>query len=222
MEKRLRNKILLHMLYGFGAAVVIIGALFKILHLEVGPLTGGLVLGIGLGTEAIIFCIAALDTSDIKEEHESYVKAQEGEQIIKGNNDDGLSEKLDQMLADAKLDVALMEKLTGSITDFQSTVESLSPMANAISSTTSYSEKLSEATVSIDDLNDAYKKQVDVINDQVSIQSDRLEMAKSNTELDEETYQKAESLKAQIDALSENLNALNQVYAGMLSAMNKN
>lgn len=222
MEKRLRNKILLHMLYGFGAAVVIIGALFKILHLEVGPLTGGLVLGIGLGTEAIIFCIAALDTSDIKEEHESYVKAQEGEQIIKGNNDDGLSEKLDQMLADAKLDVALMEKLTGSITDFQSTVESLSPMANVISSTTSYSEKLSEATLSIDDLNDAYKKQVDVINDQVSIQSDRLEMAKSNTELDEETYQKAESLKAQIDALSENLNALNQVYAGMLSAMNKN
>ena len=210
------------MLYGFGAAVVIIGALFKILHLEVGPLTGGLVLGIGLGTEAIIFCIAALDTSDIKEEHESYVKAQEGEQIIKGNNDDGLSEKLDQMLADAKLDVALMEKLTGSITDFQSTVESLSPMANVISSTTSYSEKLSEATLSIDDLNDAYKKQVDVINDQVSIQSDRLEMAKSNTELDEETYQKAESLKAQIDALSENLNALNQVYAGMLSAMNKN
>ena len=222
MEKRLRNKILLHMLYGFGAAVVIIGALFKILHLEVGPLTGGLVLGIGLGTEAIIFCIAALDTSDIKEEHESYVKAQEGEQIIKGNNDDGLSEKLDQMLADAKLDVALMEKLTGSITDFQSTVESLSPMANVISSTTSYSEKLSEATLSIDDLNDAYKKQVDVINDQVTIQSDRLEMAKSNTELDEETYQKAESLKAQIDALSENLNALNQVYAGMLSAMNKN
>lgn len=210
------------MLYGFGAAVVIIGALFKILHLEVGPLTGGLVLGIGLGTEAIIFCIAALDTSDIKEEHESYVKAQEGEQIIKGNNDDGLSEKLDQMLADAKLDVALMEKLTGSITDFQSTVESLSPMANVISSTTSYSEKLSEATLSIDDLNDAYKKQVDVINDQVTIQSDRLEMAKSNTELDEETYQKAESLKAQIDALSENLNALNQVYAGMLSAMNKN
>ena len=222
MEKRLRRKILIHMLYGFGAAIVIIGALFKILHIEIGPLTGGLVLGIGLSTEALIFCVAALDTSEIKEEHENFVNTHGGDHQKPLNNEEGLSEKLDEMLAKAKLDVSLMEKFTGSINDFQNTVESLSPVADVISTTNSYSEKLSEATYTMDDLNGAFKKQAEVINDQVQIQSDRLEMAKSSTELDEETFQKAENLKAQIDALASNLDALNQVYAGMLSAMNKN
>ena len=53
LKKRLRGKLMMHMLFGLGGAVVIIGALFKILHLEIGPITGGLVLGLGLGTEAV-------------------------------------------------------------------------------------------------------------------------------------------------------------------------
>jgi len=74
LNKRLRSKVAMHMLFGLGGAVVIIGALFKILHLEIGPITGGLVLGLGLGTEALIFTVAALNTGEIKEEHQDYVK----------------------------------------------------------------------------------------------------------------------------------------------------
>lgn len=74
LNKRLRSKVAMHMLFGLGGAVVIIGALFKILHLEIGPITGGLVLGLGLGTEALIFTVAALNTGEIKEEHNDYVK----------------------------------------------------------------------------------------------------------------------------------------------------
>jgi hypothetical protein len=39
LKKRLRGKVAMHMLFGLGGAVVIIGALFKILHLEIGPIT---------------------------------------------------------------------------------------------------------------------------------------------------------------------------------------
>jgi len=39
LNKRLRSKVAMHMLFGLGGAVVIIGALFKILHLEIGPIT---------------------------------------------------------------------------------------------------------------------------------------------------------------------------------------
>ena len=74
LKKRLKGKVAMHMLFGLGGAVVIIGALFKILHLEFGPITGGLVLGLGLGTEALIFTVAALNTGEIKEEHEDFVK----------------------------------------------------------------------------------------------------------------------------------------------------
>ena len=73
LQKRLRGKLIMHMLFGLGGAVVIIGALFKILHLEFGPITGGLVLGIGLGTEALIFTASAMATGEIHEEHSEYV-----------------------------------------------------------------------------------------------------------------------------------------------------
>jgi len=37
-------KKIMNFVYGMGAAVVIVGALFKIQHISLGPLTGGLML----------------------------------------------------------------------------------------------------------------------------------------------------------------------------------
>ena len=45
-------------IYSIGAAIVIIGALFKLTHFSIGPLTGNVTLAIGLITEAIIFVIS--------------------------------------------------------------------------------------------------------------------------------------------------------------------
>ena len=67
LKGRFIRKVMMHMLFQIGGAVVIIGALFKILHLEIGPLTGGVVLGLGLGTEAIIFLIGGLMLDDVRE-----------------------------------------------------------------------------------------------------------------------------------------------------------
>ncbi|MCB0387528.1 MAG: gliding motility protein GldL, partial [Winogradskyella sp.] len=52
------------MSYGFGASIVIIGALFKIIHFEIGPLTGNVMLTLGLVTEAIVFAISAFEPVD--------------------------------------------------------------------------------------------------------------------------------------------------------------
>ena len=43
--------------YGFGAAIVIVGALFKILHLP----GASIVLTLGMGTEAILFALSAFE-----------------------------------------------------------------------------------------------------------------------------------------------------------------
>ena len=72
LKGRLRRKIIMHMLFQIGGAVVIVGALFKILHLEIGPITGGVVLGLGLGTEAIIFLVGGLMLDDVREEQAEY------------------------------------------------------------------------------------------------------------------------------------------------------
>ena len=51
----------LNFIYSAGAAVVILGALFKLNHWNIGPLTGTWILAIGLGVEALIFLIFAFD-----------------------------------------------------------------------------------------------------------------------------------------------------------------
>ena len=58
------SKKFMNMAYGLGAAIVIVGGLFKIIHFEIGPLTGNVMLTIGLVTEAIIFALSAFEPVD--------------------------------------------------------------------------------------------------------------------------------------------------------------
>jgi len=198
LNKRLRSKVAMHMLFGLGGAVVIIGALFKILHLEIGPITGGLVLGLGLGTEALIFTVSALNTGEIKEEHQDFVKKLKGSAPAKSaaSGDEGLSSKIDALMKEAKLDVNLMNSLAKSIKDLESSAKALNPASEAASASQTYSQELAKAATQLEALNANYQKQISA-------------------------NQKADELKQQMESLSANLAALNNVYGGMLNAMSK-
>ena len=94
----------MNFVYGMGAAVVIIGALFKIQHFSIGPLTGGLMLTIGLVTEAIVFAISAFDTPEDDFDW-SKVYPELGEDGIEPETTQGLlSQKLDTLLQEASID----------------------------------------------------------------------------------------------------------------------
>ena len=188
LNKRLRSKVAMHMLFGLGGAVVIIGALFKILHLEIGPITGGLVLGLGLGTEALIFTVAALNTGEIKEEHQDFVKKLNGSGSASPSTagDGGLSSKIDALMAEAKLDVNLMNSLAKSIKNLESSAKALSPASEAASASQNYSQELAKAASQLEQLNANYQKQISV-------------------------NQNADQLRKQMESLSANLAALNNV-----------
>ena len=59
-----KKKQIQNMVYGLGGAIVILGALFKILHWELGPLNGSVLLAIGLITEAGIFVFSAFEAPE--------------------------------------------------------------------------------------------------------------------------------------------------------------
>jgi gliding motility-associated protein GldL len=209
LKGRLRRKIIMHMLFQIGGAVVIVGALFKILHLEIGPITGGVVLGLGLGTEAIIFLVGGLMLDDVREEQDEYVsKHSGGTSKSDGAKEESLSGKIDDILKEAKLDVSLVGNLTKSIQSLEASARALSPVAEAASSSQSYADQLNKAAVQLASLNELYQAQV--------------QSAGSHGSYNDQVAQNAERLKAQMEALSDNLATLNQVYGGMLSAMNKN
>lgn len=208
LNKRLRGKVMMHMLFGLGGAVVIIGALFKILHLEIGPITGGLVLGLGLGTEALIFTVSALNTGEIKEEHQDYVKKVKGApNKPSGGGEEGLSSKIDALMQEAKLDVSLMNSLASSIKNLENSAKALSPASEAASASQNYNQELAKASTQLEQLNANYQKQI--------------QDSQGNAEFNEKVNQNAEQLRVQMESMSANLAALNNVYGGMLNAMTK-
>jgi gliding motility-associated protein GldL len=113
--------------YGMGAAVVIIGALFKITHLEFGMITGNLMLTIGLVVEAGIFALSAFEpVEDELDWTLVYPELANGEARKKITKTDSssdeqglLSQKLDAMLKEAKIDGELMSSLGNSIKNFE-------------------------------------------------------------------------------------------------------
>ena len=209
MVKSVGFKKTMNFVYGMGAAVVIIGALFKIQHISIGFLTGGVMLTIGLITEAVVFAISAFETPD-EETDWSLVypelaggKAKNKEE--KETPEGMLSKKLDGLLAEAKIDAELMGSLGSSMKNFQTAAEGLSTASASISSTNKYNEEMSKAAIQMESLNNLYSLQVEHVGKQ--------------TELNGSVIKNTQKLKEQMDALAENLASLNGVYGGMLSAM---
>lgn len=208
----LLSKKTMNFAYGMGAAVVIVGALFKIIHFEIGPLTGNVMLTIGLVTEAIIFALSAFEPVDNELDWSLvYPELAGGEAKEKGKKEEAkdaqglLSQKLDAMLKEAKVDGELMTSLGNSIKNFESAAKGIAPTVDSIAGQKKYSEELSMAAAQMESLNSLYKVQ--------------LESASRNAEANKEIADNAAKLKEQMQAMTANIASLNNVYGGMLSAM---
>ncbi|MEZ7500611.1 gliding motility protein GldL [Flavobacterium sp. Arc3] len=211
----LLSKKAMNFAYGMGAAVVIVGALFKIIHFEIGPLTGTRMLAVGLLTEAFIFALSAFEPVDdeldwtlVYPELANGIKTETKKRVEAPSDSQGmLSQKLDAMLKDAKIDGELMSSLGNSIKNFESAAKSIAPTAESIASTQKYSEELTMAAAQMESLNSLYKVQ--------------LQSASRNAQINEEVLENNLKLKEQMQSLTTNLSSLNNVYGGMLSAMGK-
>jgi gliding motility-associated protein GldL len=209
----LLNKKQMNFAYGMGAAVVIIGALFKITHTELGFITGNLMLTIGLVVEAGIFALSAFEPVDEDLDWTLvYPELANGEARKKSVKTETtsdaqglLSQKLDAMLKEAKIDGELMASLGNSIKNFEGAAKAISPTVDSIASTKKYSEELTLAAAQMESLNSLYKVQ--------------LQSASRNAQINEEVAENNIKLKEQMQSLTSNLSSLNNVYGGMLSAM---
>ncbi|PJB13455.1 MAG: gliding motility protein GldL [Flavobacteriales bacterium CG_4_9_14_3_um_filter_40_17] len=205
----LLSKQQMNFVYGMGAAVVILGALFKIQHFEFGFLTGGLMLTFGLVVEAGVFALSAIDSVD--EEYDWSIVypelAKTGKKSDEPKDAQGmLSQKLDKIMKDANLDSNLIESLGNSIRNFEGAARQIAPTADSMNATKRYSEELSLAAAQMESLNSLYKVQ--------------LESASRQAVINDEVVENADKLKNQLQSLTANLSSLNSVYGGMLSAMN--
>jgi gliding motility-associated protein GldL len=170
-------------------------------------------LSIGLITEAIIFAISAFEPIDDDLDWSLvYPELAGGESSPKAKKENPaeaqglLSQKLDNMLKEAKIDGALMESLGNSIKNFEGAAKGIAPTVDAMASQKKYAEEMTSAAASMEALNGLYKMQLD--------------SASKNAEANKEIAENAAKLKEQMQSMTSNIASLNAVYGGMLSAMN--
>jgi len=205
MAQSKTKKKLFNMAYGLGAAVVIVGALFKIVHWPGGTE----MLTIGMIVEALVFALSAFEPVeedlDWTNVYPELVGGDANDKEAVSDSQSLLSQKLDDMLQEANLDSAKMERLSESISTFAGAAEGIKPATDSIAASNRYAEQLSVAAIELESLNSMYMIQK--------------ENAQKQAEVNQETLENAEALKQQMESLATNLSSLNGVYGGMLSAM---
>ncbi|MBS9766903.1 MAG: gliding motility protein GldL [Flavobacteriaceae bacterium] len=203
----MKRKKIFNMIYGIGAAIVIVGALAKLQHWPYG----GILLTVGMVVEAFVFFVSAFEP--VEEDIDwsrLYPELNDKKSDSLATTDEAqsmLSQKLDDMLREARLDANLIQNLTNNLQNFKGATENIQPMIDSIASSNKYSQQISMAATQLETLNSAYKTQME----------ESLKQAKLNQEVSENVLR----LNQQMQSLTANLASLNTVYGGMLSAMSK-
>ncbi|MCW3083628.1 MAG: hypothetical protein JWP12_994 [Bacteroidetes bacterium] len=193
-------------LYGFGAAIVIVGAMFKIMHWPgAGPM-----LVVGLSTEAVIFFFSAfeppheeVDWSLVYPELAG-MHGEEGEkEHDKIEEDKGtITEQLDNMLEDAKIGPELIASLGEGMRSLSDQAGKLSNITDASVATNEYVSSVQSASKNVATLSGAYSKAAESL----------MGLAVTNDD--------SASLGEQIVKVSKNLSALNASYELQLQGSN--
>jgi len=160
-------------LYGFGASVVIVGALFKIQHWPFA----GVMLTIGLLTEAVIFFFSAfeplheeLDWTLVYPELAGMSDPDEideyKEQVIADRNV-GL-QKFDELFQQSQINAEDVRSLGKHLNTISSTTESIGDITSASLATKEYFDKMGSAAQNMDTVASAYGDNTGVLNESVS------------------------------------------------------
>ena len=193
-KKKFLPENVIELMFGVGASVVILGALLKITHSDLGPITGNLMLSIGLVTEAIIFAIAGIQgylTGDSSVEDK-------GLQTIEAETQN-LQSAVDQT-------VAGLSALNNNLTQAAKATSTIAVPKDIGENITNYNLNLSSAASKLNDINNLY----DLLNKNLS-------EVNSSTE----SMNIPDGLGEELTKMKATINELNAKYAAMLEGMKK-
>ncbi|MCF8323688.1 MAG: gliding motility protein GldL [Leadbetterella sp.] len=196
--------------YSIGAAVVILGAMGKIMHYD----WANWMLPVGLGTEVVIFVIYALQSflrpnveyqwekvyPELSTEFKGELPTRSMATAPAGL---GLTAKMDDMLSNAKITPDIFDGLKSSFQNLSSSVSNLGEIASATVATNEFSSKVKEASGKIGDMNTSLSNATNSM------------MSMSDATKDAQEY------RTQFQKISQNMGALNAVYEIELQDTNR-
>lgn len=224
--------------YSIGAAIVILGALFKILHLP----GGNVMLSIGMGVEVLMFLLTAFDRPAKEYNWEEVFpvlstkdpddrpgfNGGQGGVIIGGTGSAGTvvvnggspgiqvsseeAKKVAGLPADIQLNEEDTQSLSSSIQKLSAAADQLSRMAELTEATQNYLSQLSAISAQMDQFKEATRSLTDVSN--VLLNS-----YKSITENSEGISDNSQGYVNQMEDLNRNLAGLNTIYEIQLKSI---
>ena len=254
-------------LYGWGAAVVMVGAYFKLTHIP----GADAMLAIGLGVEAVIFFMSAFEPQHVEyawdnvfveleedwdgKERTQFATTSGGSKSASGNIEDAM---LSKMFEKMNVSEDTFQKLGKGLDKLAQNAGQMADISNAMAATTNYANAMDRATKSISDFSNNYIQTNQKLTDSLgkldfsaldantikkvaasmsslnSIYELQLQGAEQTSAASKQltetmnkymenltaSSQNAGQLNQQLTQLSQRLTALNNVYGGMLSAMN--
>jgi gliding motility-associated protein GldL len=216
-----RWKAFMSKLYGWGASVVIIGALFKIQHYPMA----GLFLSIGLCTEAVIFFFSAFEP--LKEEpdwklvYPQLDPSYSGEALgfsdtfggaIGGGGGAGLSQ-FDKMLSDAGITPEVFDRLSTGLKKLTETTNNFNAMGDLAATTNEYASTIRKANESFMNLSESVKQTSRSMTDASTVYQSIGESSKGIDTGGKSYHEK-------LEILNKNLSALNAAYELQLRGAN--
>lgn len=165
--KTRRWKVFMGYVYGWGAAIVMIGALFKLEHLPYS----GYILAVGLLTEAFIFFLSAFEPPiEMPEWSKVYPELREDYEIMdfeETRQQQDFSGKLGELLNKSDITPELMNKVSKGLSDLSNTARGISDISTATLATDLYVKNVGSASESMSKLAEMNNKAHDSIHTSV-------------------------------------------------------
>lgn len=230
--KTKRWKTFMGYVYGWGAAVVLIGALFKLEHWQYS----GLLLTIGLSTEALIFFLSAFEPPmDLPDWGKVYPELREDYELAELEELKPKKNGLEQLLNGSELTPDLLDRVGKGLNELSNTARGISDISSATLATDMYVKNLGSASASMNTFaeinnraNDSINKSVTTLLDSYTSAATQLSATGSSLS---ETYNKSAEVISQglqsigtsskeyasnLDKLNRNLNSLNTSFESQL------
>jgi len=208
----------LHLASCFGASIVIIGALFKIMH---WPGASIALIG-GLGTEALLFFLFGLDIP-----HEEYdwtlaypeLAGMGHEEPVDEHSGLPVSQQLDNMLEEAKIGPELIESLGVGMRSLSETANKIADISDAHTATNDYVNSVKSASQNVSTLADTYQKAAQSMEDLANSNDAGYSIGESLNKVSKNLSALNATYELQLQGSKDHLDATNKFYDGLADLM---
>ena len=214
-------------LYGWGASLVILGALFKINHYSGATI----MLLLGMTTEAIIFFFSAFEKPHVEVDWSIVypeLAVQYGDSAVSGTPKSGRHEPphqpiddLNQLFKQAGVNVNLIQEFGEGLKKFSANAQQMVDVSAAAVANEGFVGNIKKASANLEALSTAYETQIKTVADMKPINSQKLQSAMDDlsNQLSMATTASSEGFVGNIKKASSNLEALSTAYEAQLKTL---